>query len=164
MIQTEHKFDDYYMLAPPPTGLYFMLNGSVYLPGASALISDIGPQPDNRSDPGSTLVCVTINVNTACCRKNYNNALTNATAGAVGEWYYPNSTLVPRHNGNVTDFARIGYTHQVQLARAVSDSTPPPGVYTCQVPCPVNRSNFSAIITLVEKSKFLLFIIFYTNA
>ena len=84
MTQTEHKFDDYYMLAPLPTGLYFMFNGSVYLPGASALISDIGPQPDNRSDPGFTLVCVTVNVNTACCRNNDNNALTNATAGAVG--------------------------------------------------------------------------------
>ena len=63
----------------------------------------------------------------------------------------------------MTDFARIGYTHQVRLARAVSDSTPPPGVYKCEVPYPGNRVNVNASITLVGKSKFL-FIVFYINA
>ena len=53
-------------------------------------VSDIGIQPRDRTNPGSTIVCVTTNVNTACCRKNDNNALTNCTTGAVGEWYYPN--------------------------------------------------------------------------
>ena len=150
------------MLAPP-AGLYFMLNGSTYVPGASVLISDVGPQLADRSNPGSTLVCVTTNVNTACCRERDNNKMTNATAGAVGEWYYPNSSLVPRPKGHVTDFARIGYTHQVRLARAVSDSTPPPGEYKCEVPYPGNTVNVSASITLVGKSKFL-FIVFYINA
>ena len=142
------------MLAPPSSSLYFKLNSSRYLPGAFVLISNIGPQLDDRSNPGSTLVCVTTNVNTACCRKGDNNALTNATAGSVGEWYYPDGSPVPHSNDMVTDFARIGYTHQVRLARAVSDSTPPPGVYTCEVPYPGNRVNVSASITLVEKGKF----------
>ena len=102
------------------------MNGVVYNDGASVLISDIGPQLADRSDPGSTLVCVTTNVNTVCCRGGDNNRMTNATAGAVGEWHYPNGTLVPRH-GSVVNFARVGYTHQVRLARAVSDSPPPLG-------------------------------------
>ena len=62
------------MLAPP-AGLYFMLKSSTYIPGASVLISDIGPQLANRSNPGSTLVCVTTDVNTACCRERDNNKM-----------------------------------------------------------------------------------------
>ena len=65
-----------------------MLENNVYIPGDSVPITDIGPQPGNRSDAGSTLVCVTTNVNTACCR--------GSDGGAIGEWYYPNGTRVPR--------------------------------------------------------------------
>ena len=135
-------------IAPPSTGLYFILNGITYQPGDSVLIPYIGPQPADRSDPGTTLVCVNTNVNTACCRSSDNNGETNATAGAVGEWYYPNGTLVPRPDGNVVDFARISYTHQVRLGREVSDSTPPLGVYTCQVPDPSTGFVYSASITI----------------
>ena len=123
-------------IALPSTGLYFMLNGVIHQPGDFVLISDIGPQPADRNDSGSTLICVTTNVNTACCRGNDNNALTNATAGSVGEWYYPNGTLVPRHRNDVVNFARIGYTHEVRLSREVSDFTPPLGAFTCEVPEP----------------------------
>jgi len=79
-------------------------------------ISDIGPQPADRSHPGSTLVCVTTNVNTAC--------------------------------GKVTDFARIGHTHQVKLTREVLNSTPPLGRYTCAVPDPSTHIIYSASIIL----------------
>ena len=119
-----------------------MLNGTIHLPGDSVLVSDIGPQPDNRNDPGSTLVCVTTNVNTACCRTNDNNAM-----GAVGDWYYPNSTKVPRSGSKVFELCRIGYTHQVRLARSPG-STPPPGVYTCIVPEPVTGVLHNASITI----------------
>ena len=78
-----------------------MLNGVIRLPGDSVLISDIGSQPcHNSSNPGSKLVCVTTNANTACCRSDDHNALNNATAGAVGEWHYPNGSQV-RCNRNV---------------------------------------------------------------
>ena len=112
-----------------------MINNTFILPGDSVLISDIGPQPDNRSDPGSTLVCVTSNINTACCRQKDNNGVTNATAGSVGEWLNPNGIPVSRPRGHVVDLERIGFTHHVRLARVVPGSTPPLlGVYTCQVP------------------------------
>ena len=132
-----------------------MLNGAIHLPGKFVLISDIGFQPADRSYPGSTLVCVTTNVNTACCRRRENNTLTNATAGAVGEWYYPNGTLVPRPAGLVTDFARVGSRHEVRLARAVlSDSTPPLGVYTCEVPEPSTGILHNASIPILKKGIF----------
>ena len=126
-----------------------MLNNTLILPGGSVLISDIGSQLGNRSDPGSTLVCVTTNVNTACCRKRDNNGETNVTARAVGQWHYPNGTQVPRRSdGNVVDVVTIGYTQQIRLGKAVSDSTPPLGVYTCQVPDPSTGVRFTASIVL----------------
>ena len=128
------------------------MNGTTYLPGNSVLISDIGSQPADRSDPGSTLVCVTADVNTACCRSSDNNGVHNAAAGAVGEWYYPNGAQVPRPSGVVVDFARIGYTHQVRLGRVVSDSIPPLGVYTCQVPDPSSGFVYSASITIHQQN------------
>ena len=135
----------------PDSGLYFLLDGIIYLPGDTLLISDIGPQPsDYRSDPGSTLICVTTNVNTACCRAGDNNNMTNHTAGAVGEWWYTNGTLV--HRGNVTGFRRYGYTHQVRLAREESNCTPPLGVYTCQVPEPSTNFSHNASI-VIQASK-----------
>ena len=132
-----------------------MLNGVILLPGDSVLISNIGPQPANRSYPGSTLVCVTTNVNTACCRNKENNGMNNATAGAVGEWLYPNGTLVSRPYYNLVDFVRVGYTHQVRLARGESDSTPPLGVYTCQVPEPSSTGVLhNASIIISQKGNF----------
>ena len=73
-----------------------------------------------------------------------------AAAGAIGEWHYPNGTLVPRASGHVEDFARLAYTHQVRLARVVSDSPPPLGVYTCGVPDP-SEVSVNATITLTEQ-------------
>ena len=142
-----YVYSYFFILGLPSTGLYFMLNGTVHLPGACVLISDIGPQPDNRNDSGSTLVCVTTNVNTACCRSNDNNALTNATAGSVGDWLYPNGTHVPRGDSNVLELVRIGFTHQLRLARE-PNSTPLLGVYTCIVPDPSTGILDKASITI----------------
>ena len=59
----------------------------------------------------------------------------NATAGAVGEWLYPNGTLVSRAiEESAVDFVRFSYTHQVTLGGQVYDFKPSLGVYTCQVP------------------------------
>ena len=124
----------------PVTGLYFLLNGKVYLPGVSVNISDIGPQPDNRIDPGSTLVCVTTNVNKACC----------TGQNAVGEWFYPDGNIVPhaRNSSRVVDFARYGFNEQIRLGRAISNSAPPLGVYTCQIPASMTMALHNATIII----------------
>ena len=74
------------------------------------LITDIGSNA-TLDDASSTLVCVTSNVNTKCCR--------GSDGGSVGEWFHPNGTLVPRNSGTVGDdiFTRSGYTEQVRLNR-----------------------------------------------
>ena len=148
LVTPEHK--QYFDLSCVAVdGLYFMFNNTMYQPGDSVLISDIGPQPSVRSDSGSTLVCATTNVNTACCRSTDDNGFMNDTAGAVGEWLYPDGTLVPRGSeSNVIDFARFGFTHQVRLARKVSGSIPPLGVYTCQVPGLSTGVLYNASITI----------------
>ena len=101
-----------------------MLDNIIYQPGEVLFISDIGPQPADRSDPGSTLVCATSSINTSCC----NNE-------AVVEWFYPNCTTVPHGDDESTamDFATFRYANQIRLAREVATSAPPVGVYTCKV-------------------------------
>ena len=97
----------------------------MYLPGDTILITDIGSEStDDTSDPGSSLVCVTTNVNTQCCRT--------ADGGSRGEWYHPDGTRIPP---NVLDanFYRTRYTQQVRLNRR-NDAMSPTGVFTCEVP------------------------------
>jgi len=79
--------------------------------------------------------------------------VTNTTAGAVGEWYYPDRNLVPRPSGTVVDFARFGYTHQVWLAKEYFNSTPPLGVYSCEVPDPLTGALHDASIILYQEGK-----------
>lgn len=75
---------------PPLTGLYFQIGDTVYLPNSIVDITDIGSQPADFSNPGSTLICVTINVNTRCCRQ---------TDGRdTGNWRFANHTIIPQHS------------------------------------------------------------------
>ncbi len=102
------------LLVPPSTGLYFSLNGIIYNPGSSISIANIGEQPGDRSDAGSTLVCVTTNVNTQCCRGG-----DNPNGGGTGGWLDPNNTPIPHPNvlGDATNvFTRYLHSQQVRLA------------------------------------------------
>ena len=108
-------------------GLYFVLRGTIYLPGSTVLITDIGtPGGTDPDQPGGTLVCVTTNINTQCCR--------NSDGGNVGDWYFPNGTRVIRGNG-AAPFFRTPSTYQVRLGRA-SGVMGPVGAYECRVPVP----------------------------
>ncbi len=65
------------------------MSDTVYLPGATIPITDVGDSypPDvfiNPIDPGPSLVCVTSNVNTMCCRGS-----DNPNGGGQGNWLYP---------------------------------------------------------------------------
>ena len=118
-----------------------MLKNAIYLPGEAVFMSDIGPEPANHSNFGSTLVCITTSVNPTCC----NNG------SVVGDWFYPNHTIVPHGNErNVVDFATYHYTNQIRLARA-DDSAPPLGVYTCNVDNSYNASITIQIGKFTEK-------------
>ena len=118
-----------------------MLGNSMYLPGEDVLINDIGAQSSDRTDPGSTLVCVTTNINTACCRSR--------DGGAVGEWFSPDGSMVPRRYGtSAHGLNRVGYTHQVRLSR-VDNANEPLGIYTCVVPPSPSGPDVSAKINIV---------------
>ena len=95
---------------------------------------------ENRTDPGASLVCVTSNVNTNCCRGN--------DGGNVGEWHFPSDMLVPRNSkAQTNDFTRSGFTHQVRLNRRNS-ATSPTGTYECRVPYGVTGELVNASIVL----------------
>ena len=125
--------------------LYFKVGNLDYLPGQLVNITDIGEQPSDRADPGSTLVCVTTNVNLNCCRSSDsidNNA-------AIGDWYYPNGTMVNSFfSARGQNFTRYLYRHQVRLA---SQSVPegPLGEYRCEIP-DGNGRNISANIYIIN--------------
>ena len=114
----------------------------MHLPGDTVLITDIGFSLLADPNPGSSLVCNTSNVNTHCCRSR-----DNPNRDSVGEWYFPNGTMVPR--GSTGDITRTGYTHQVRLNHRNNAMTPL-GTYTCVVPNMNNTMNHNATITLGE--------------
>ena len=129
-----------------------MLNNTTHLHGDAVFISDIGPQPADCNNPGSTLVCVTTNVYNPCSGGQYNNE-TNIGAEEVGEWLYSDNTPVPHHHSNLSDFITYEYTHQLRLAR-ISDTQPPPlGVYTCKIQERSIGVYYNASI-IIQESKF----------
>ena len=132
-----------YIPTPPNTGLYFTLSGTVYLPGDTILITDIGSENTNdRSDPGFSLVCVTSNVIPNCCR-----GVDNPNGGGRGEWYLPNGTRIL--NAPDTNFYRTRYTQQIRLNHR-NNAMSPTGVFTCEVPN--NTMNHTATIAIGECS------------
>ena len=136
-----------YIPAPPNEGLYFTLSGTVYLPGDTILITDIGSEnTEDRSDPGSSLVCVTTSVNTHCC-----NSASNPNGGGRGEWYFPNRTMVLPTNPD-TNFYRTRYVQQVRLNQK-NNAMSPTGDYTCEVPNDADSTTpFTAAIRIGECS------------
>ena len=111
----------------------------MYLPGDTILITDIGSfNTDDSSDPGSSLVCVTTNVNTRCCR--------GSDGGSRGEWYLPDWTRLL--NSADTNFYRTRYTQQVRLNRR-NNAMSPTGVFICEVPNDGDSTMpFTATITI----------------
>ena len=108
----------YYVDAMPPrpdTGLYFLLNNVVILPGDSTLITEIGRNT-------YSLACVTTNVNTQCCNDR----------GSSGEWLFPDGSNITRDYDRYTGFYTTGSRGQIHLNRYYG-TTMPFGVYTCRV-------------------------------
>ena len=110
------------LLTSTGTQLYFTWRGNKYEPGDSILITDVRVHHGDAG-PGDSLVCVTTNVNTQCC----------ADEGGVGEWLFPNGSMVPRNNYTVSQIVRTGRTNQVHL-NFMTKQTSPIGEYTCVVP------------------------------
>ena len=107
------------------TRLYFTWRGHRYEPGDSIFITDIRLHEGDRG-PGDSLVCVTTVVNTQCC----------TDEGSVGEWFFPDGSIVPRNIDDPsqnTQIIRTGRANQVRL-NFRSSQTSPTGEYTCVVP------------------------------
>ncbi len=98
-------------------------------------------------DPGPSLVCVTSNVNTMCCRGSDHPGI-----GPVGNWFYPNGTIVLGNTANPNgDFTRSTHTQQIRLNRKRPDVMSPAGVFTCVIPDEINTAIIhTATITLGE--------------
>ena len=122
------------------TQLYFTWRDNRYEPGDSILITDIRLH-DGDTGPADSLVCVTTDVNTQCC----------TDVGGVGEWFFPDGSMILRNiddpNRN-SEIIRTGHTNQVRL-NFRTRQTSPTGVYTCVVPVTGGSVNQTAGIRLV---------------
>jgi hypothetical protein len=117
-----------FLTGPPSSGLYFTLGSTVYLPGETVFITDIGVFVGGSDpvDPGTSLVCKTEHVNTQCCR--------GSDGGRAGEWFDPDGTQLPRFGAAPNaNFSRSGSAQQVRLNRRNSAMSPT-GVFECRVP------------------------------
>ncbi len=128
------------------------MSGTVYLPGDTIPITDVGDSylpgsGTNQDDPGPSLVCVTSNVNTNCCR-----GRDHPGSGPVGNWIYPDNTIVIGNSANLNgDITRSFHYQQIRLNRKRPDVMSPTGVYTCEVPDESNTTlTHTATITLGE--------------
>ena len=74
----------------------------------------------------------------------------NPNGGAVGEWIFPNNTMVPRSTDTTYSFIRRRFTENVRLTRPTQNPAGPPGVYRCEVPSALNGNKFNASIILVS--------------
>ncbi len=139
-------------------GLYFIFNSTEYLAGDTLPITNVGDSflPNNNTkqvDPGLSLVCITSNVNTNCCR-----SADHGGNGPVGNWLYPNGTIVPSNNANPNrDFTRSFHFQKIRLNRKRTDVMVQTGVYTCEVPDGSNTVLIhTATIMLCESNIFII--------
>ncbi len=128
------------------------MSGTIYRPGENIPITDVGDSFFNETikpdDPGPSLVCVTSNVNTNCCR-----AADHPGSGGVGNWSYPDGTIVLGNSNNTEGFTRSYHFQQLRLNRKRHDIISPIGVFTCEVPDGLDTSvTHRAYITLSEDS------------
>ena len=113
------------LLTLTATQLYFTWRGNRYEPGDSILITDVRLHHGDAG-PGDSLVCNTTDVNTQCC----------TDVGGVGEWFFPDGSMVlhniddPNRNSQIV---RTGRANQVRL-NFRTRQTSPTGEYTCVVP------------------------------
>ena len=68
----------------------------------------------------------------------------------MGEWYYPNGTVVPTHHAG-NDFYRLRNSPQaIKLARRIhsdgSGALGPTGLYCCVIPTTIGEQRFCALI------------------
>ncbi len=75
-------------------------------------------------------MCVTSNVNIMCCSRGRDHP----GGGAVGNWIYPDGTIVLGNSNPNGDITRSSHTQQIHLNRKRPDVMSPTGVYTCEVP------------------------------
>jgi hypothetical protein len=104
------------------------MNGTRYESGSTLTITNVGSSTYSTgyANPDLSLVCMTSEVNTECCR--------HQDGRSVGEWYFPDGSVVPRRKyDHAEDITRSGYNQQVRLNR-INDAIGPIGTYTCKVP------------------------------
>ena len=106
----------------------FQLNGAFYGNNSVVDLSDIGVGTNTLGD-GDSLGLRCLTDSTQCCRGS-----DNPNGGdTLGEWYFPDGTLVQDGTEPSRDFYRNRGPSVVRLNRR-NNATSPTGVYRCEIP------------------------------
>ena len=100
----------------------FMLKGQRHFENELVAVEDIG-------EHDSALLCLT--TNPACCSRQFT-----ASNRGIGEWYYPNDTLVPIQATDTTAY-RNRWKGTVRLNKRQERLPSGPrlqGIFTCEIP------------------------------
>ena len=120
----------------------FQLNDAFYGNNSVVDLGDIGVGSNTLGDGDSMgLRCLTDS--TQCCRGS-----DNPSTGALGEWYFPDGTLVPDGLVASRDIFRNRGPSVVRLNRR-NNAQSPTGVYRCEIPdaSGTNRNIFVGVNT-----------------
>ena len=101
--------------------VWFSLNGTTYQNNSCVALEDIGEGDD-------ALFCMT-SFN-ACCSASYT-----ATKSSLGNWFFPNGTVVPSSGGTHGDFYRTRGQMVVSMYRRRGGDD---GIYRCEIPDSLN--------------------------
>ena len=109
------------------TGVYLSLKGTVYANNSVINITEIGETDTSISPPPNSnngLQCIADRM--PCCRFG---------GGQVGEWFFPDGTMVPGGSGSAF-YRNRGYNDDgtVNLNRANTNVIMPTGLFCCEVP------------------------------
>ena len=114
----------------PTLGVYLQLKGKIYANNSAIFVNEIGETNNNSigSVQNNALQCITDK--SSCCR-----------LAAVGEWYFPNGTVVPRQgdiDGPILYRNRGHDDGTVNLNHINTTVTPsvstPTGLFCCILP------------------------------
>ena len=112
-------------------GVWFSLRGTTYQNNSLVTLENIG-------EDGDALFCMTDNI--ACCARAQVPG-----GGILGDWYYPNDTVVP-NQGDGWDFYRLRGQSVIYMNRRRGGLD---GIYRCEIPdtTGVNQAIYMGVYT-----------------
>lgn len=129
---------------PTCIGIYLSLRGVRYTNNSLIPITEVGTEPNNPTN--EAVQCITDL--RPCCRQS-GSGLHQQNLMLMGQWYYPNKTLVPDNVGNDSAIFQTRGLNDgtISLFRASAEIISPTGSYCCEIPDTTRTNRTVCIVT-----------------